>query len=46
MALVIVARCGGRIPSAAELDDLETGVTTVEDLVMYLTPFCRTGQIA
>jgi hypothetical protein len=46
MALVIVARCGGRIPSAAELDDLETHVATVEDLVLYLTPFCRTAQLA
>ena len=45
MALVIVARCGGRIPSAAELDDLETGVASVEDLVMYLAPFCQAARV-
>jgi hypothetical protein len=46
MALVIVARCGGRIPTGRELDDLQEDVVTVEDLVLYLTPFCRTAQLA
>jgi hypothetical protein len=40
VALVIVARVGGRMPGAEDLDRLEAQVTTVDDLVGFLAPFC------
>jgi hypothetical protein len=44
--LEIVARSGGRIPLPEELDQLRARVQTVDDLVEYLTPFCRESEHA
>lgn len=40
LALLIAARCEGRIPTGRDLDRLGCSVRTVEDLVCFLSPFC------
>ena len=40
VALLIAARCEGRIPGARDLDQLDLAVHTVEDLLNFLEPFC------
>jgi hypothetical protein len=40
VALLIAARCEGRIPGARDLDQLDMAVHTVEDLLNFLEPFC------
>ena len=40
VALLIAARCEGRIPAARDLDQLDMAVHTVEDLLNFLEPFC------
>ena len=40
VALLIAARCEGRIPAARDLDQLDLAVHTVEDLLNFLEPFC------
>lgn len=44
VALLVVARCEGRIPTARDLDRLDARVRTVEDLVEFLVPFCDTAS--
>lgn len=39
LALLIAARCNGRIPMGHDLDDLDQRVYTVEDLLHFLHPF-------
>lgn len=39
LALLVAARCDGRIPSARDLDMLDDEVRTVEDLLLFLHPF-------
>ncbi|MDF1502308.1 hypothetical protein [Roseisolibacter sp. H3M3-2] len=39
LALLIAARCEGRIPTAHDLDVLDDSVRTVEDLLEFLHPF-------
>ncbi len=39
LALLIAARCEGRIPTAHDLDVLDDSVRTVEDLLAFLHPF-------
>jgi hypothetical protein len=46
LALLIAARCEGRIPSARDLDQLDLAVHTVEDLLNFLEPFCETALAA
>jgi hypothetical protein len=46
LALLIVARCEGRIPNARDLDRLDLAVHTVEDLLNFLEPFCETSLAA
>lgn len=40
VALLVAARCEGRIPTARDLDELDAHVRTVHDLVGFLVPFC------
>lgn len=40
LALLIAARCEGRIPTGRDLDHLGRSVRTVDDLVCFLSPFC------
>lgn len=40
VALLVAARCEGRLPAAADLNVLDTSVHTVGDLIAFLTPFC------
>jgi hypothetical protein len=44
VALLVAARCDGRIPTAHDLDELDREVRTVDDLVQFLAPFCRGGS--
>jgi hypothetical protein len=46
LALVVIARCGGRIPSAMDLDQLGRTVRSVDDLVAYVMTFCRVEELA
>ncbi len=46
LALLIAARCEGRIPCARDLDELGRSVHTVEDLVYFLAPFCLVEMAA
>jgi hypothetical protein len=46
LALLIAARCEGRIPTARDLDQLDLAVHTVEDLLNFLEPFCDTALAA
>lgn len=46
LALLIAARCEGRIPGAHDLDTLDDSVRTVEDLLLFLTPFCSVAIAA
>lgn len=39
--LVIADRAGARLPRSNELDELKTGVNTVDDLLRFLEPFFR-----
>jgi hypothetical protein len=39
LALLVAARCDGRIPTARDLDLLDAEVRTVEDLLLFLHPF-------
>jgi hypothetical protein len=39
VALLVAARCDGRIPTARDLDLLDDEVRTVEDLLVFLHPF-------
>ena len=40
IALLVAARCEGRLPETADLDALDTSVHTVGELISFLTPFC------
>ncbi|GJG85640.1 hypothetical protein tb265_08210 [Gemmatimonadetes bacterium T265] len=40
VALLVAARCEGRLPAAADLNVLDTSVRTVGELIRFLTPFC------
>lgn len=40
VALLVVARCDGRLPTAADLNALDNAVQTVGELIRFLTPFC------
>jgi hypothetical protein len=40
VALLVAARCEGRIPAARDLDQLDMAVHTVDDLLNFLEPFC------
>ncbi|HEY0779101.1 MAG TPA: hypothetical protein VGD56_14115 [Gemmatirosa sp.] len=40
IALLVVARCDGALPTAADLNALDRSVRTVGDLVRFLAPFC------
>ena len=40
VALLVVARCDGALPTAADLNALDVSVRTVGELVRFLTPFC------
>ncbi len=40
VALLVVARCDGELPTAADLNALDIGVRTVGELVRFVTPFC------
>lgn len=46
VALLVLARCHGRLPHAADLDALVARVRTVGELVEFLTPFCATEPVA
>ena len=46
VALLIAARCEGRIPCARDLDQLDMAVHTVEDLLNFLEPFCDVAVAA
>ena len=46
VALLIAARCEGRIPCARDLDQLDLAVHTVEDLLDFLEPFCAVAIAA
>ncbi|MGZ8414561.1 MAG: hypothetical protein ACXW05_17675 [Gemmatirosa sp.] len=46
LALLIAARCNGRIPTAHDLDDLDQRVYTVEDLLHFLHPFVAVPMAA
>jgi hypothetical protein len=46
LALLIAARCNGRIPTAHDLDDLDEHVQTVEDLLLFLHPFVAVPMAA
>jgi hypothetical protein len=46
LALLIAARCNGRIPTAHDLDDLDDQVQTVEDLLLFLHPFVAVPMAA
>ncbi len=46
LALLIAARCEGRIPTARDLDQLGLAVHTVEDLLNFLEPFCDVALAA
>ena len=46
VALLIAARCQGRIPSAHALDVLDDSVRTVEDLLTFLHPFVAVPMAA
>ncbi len=39
--LVIADRAGARLPKAHELDELKSGVRTIDDLLRFLEPFFR-----
>lgn len=40
IALLVAARCEGRLPVASDLDVLDGSVRRVDDLVRFLLPFC------
>jgi len=40
VALLVAARCEGRLPGTGDLDVLDTSVQTVGELIRFLTPFC------
>lgn len=40
VALLVAARCEGRLPVADDLNTLDASVRTVGDLIRFLTPFC------
>ncbi len=40
VALLVAARCEGRLPVTADLNRLDASVRTVADLIAFLTPFC------
>lgn len=40
VALLVAARCEGRLPATADLNVLDASVRTVGDLIEFLTPFC------
>lgn len=40
VALLVVARCDGSLPTAADLNALDHAVRTVGELVRFVTPFC------
>lgn len=40
VALLVAARCEGRLPETADLDALDASVHTVGELIRFLTPFC------
>ena len=46
LALLIAARCQGRIPTAHDLDELDESVRTVEDLLSFLHPFVAVPMAA
>jgi hypothetical protein len=46
IALLIAARCQGRIPTARDLDELDDSVRTVEDLLVFLHPFVAVPMAA
>ena len=46
LALLVAARCDGRIPRAQDLDVLDDEVRTVEDLLLFLHPFVETPVAA
>lgn len=46
VALLIAARCEGRIPTGRDLDELDAHVRTVDDLVRFVAPFCMTRAAA
>lgn len=46
LALLIAARCEGRIPTASDLDHLDDSVRTVEDLLLFLHPFVAVPMAA
>lgn len=40
VALLVAARCEGRLPAADDLNVLDASVHTVGELIRFLTPFC------
>ena len=46
IVLLVAARCEGHIPTGLELDRIAREVSTVEELVDYLTPFVAVEQAA
>lgn len=40
VALLVAARCEGRLPARDDLERLDASVQTVGDLIDFLTPFC------
>ncbi len=46
IALLVAARCEGRLPNAADLNVLDRSVDTVDDLISFLRPFCSGSEHA